>query len=454
MPKSIPSRSPWIEQLERDRAPHPLDADVTTDVAIVGAGIAGVATAFFVLRDTNKSVLLIERGRVGHGATGHNAGQLATYFERPLRDLVDEYGFDMAIAAQRAIDDTWDLLDQMVNDCNVRARIDRFIGHMGMFTLNHIEVHLHHSLLRQRGGLRVPDVIVSEDAPYLSEIPAEYANLYSVVPAARVREVLGTTDDRYNSVMSDHKGCGNSALLIEQVLEHLEVTFADRFRFVDHTDVSRIVLDRANATIFAGEHQVKARTVVMCTNGFVDHVIENRSGGEIEATMHHRVAGTVGYMTGYVESTTADANAFSYIRNEVIGESTPYVYLTRRPYEHPTNPGTLSCMGGPEVILNERATYDPDADFPAAMLTEFDTEILPIVQSARPAGLAYDYAWHGLMGYNESRVRLIGYEPRNPVLMYNLGCNGVGFMPSIYGGFRIARLLFGDQLEPSIFDPS
>jgi glycine/D-amino acid oxidase-like deaminating enzyme len=324
---------------------------------------------------------------------------------------------------------------------------------MGMFTLNHLEVHLHHSLLRQRGGLRVPNIIVSEEAPFVGEIPAEYASLYSVVPSANVRAVLGTTDDRYNAVMSDHKGCGNSALLIEQVLEHLEATFADRFRFVDHTEVSRIVLDATNATIFAGEHRVDTQKVVMCTNGFVDHVIENRVGSEIAATMHHRVAGTVGYMTGFVDTSPADANAFSFIRNEVIGESTPYVYLTRRPYEHPTNPGTLSCMGGPEVILDDQAAYDPGADFPTAVLKEFDTEILPIVQSARSSGLAYDYAWHGLMGYNDSRVRLIGFEPRNPVLMYNLGCNGVGFMPSIYGGFRIGRLLCGDQLESSIFDP-
>jgi glycine/D-amino acid oxidase-like deaminating enzyme len=158
-------------------------------------------------------------------------------------------------------------------------------------------------------------------------------------------------------------------------------------------------------------------------------------------------------MTGYVENTRADANAFSFIRNEVIGESTPYIYLTRRPYEHPTHPGTLSCMGGPEVILDDQTAYDPEAGFPDAVLREFDTEILPIVQSTRPSGLAYDYAWHGLMGYSDSRVRLIGFEPRNPVLMYNLGCNGVGFMPSIYGGFRIARLVRGDQLESSIFDP-
>jgi len=37
--------------------------------------------------------------------------------------------------------------------------------------------------------------------------------------------------------------------------------------------------------------------------------------------------------------------------------------------------------------------------------------------------------------------------------MYNLGCNGVGFIPSIHGGHRISRLLAGDDLDASLFDP-
>ena len=87
-----PNRSPWIAQLAPDGPPRPLDADASTDVAIVGAGIAGVATAFFTLRATRGRVMLVERDRVARGATGRNAGQLTTYFERPLFDIADGSG--------------------------------------------------------------------------------------------------------------------------------------------------------------------------------------------------------------------------------------------------------------------------------------------------------------------------------------------------------------------------
>ena len=449
----VASRSPWIAQLRTDLEPRPLDDDVTTDVAVVGAGIAGVATAFFLLRDTDSQVLLIERNRAGRGATGHNAGQLTTYFERPLFDLVESFGFDKVIAAQRGIDESWDLLDIMVVESGAQVRIDRFAGYLGMFTLNHLLVHLRDSSLRERGGLRVGSCVVSEEAAFLGEIPPEYAHLYSLVSPAAVRELLDTTDDHYCAVLCGMTGAINGALLIEQILEYLQHTFDDRFRFVDHTMVRHIDLDATSATVDTGDHRVTAGHVVMCTNGFVDHVVDNRVGSRIPTHMHHRISGRVGYMTAFLEAVGRTPTTLSYIRNAIIGDSTPYVYVTRRPYEQPAGPATLTCIGGPEAELGDRATYIPDAEVPSAIIDEIDNDILPIVDSTRTGGSEYDYAWHGLMAYTESRVRLIGYEPRNPVLMYNLGCNGVGFLPSIYGGHRITRLLAGDPLESSIFDP-
>jgi len=54
---------------------------------IVGAGIAGIAATFFLLRECPERMLLVERDRVARGTSGRNAGQLTTYFERPLCQL-------------------------------------------------------------------------------------------------------------------------------------------------------------------------------------------------------------------------------------------------------------------------------------------------------------------------------------------------------------------------------
>jgi hypothetical protein len=37
--------------------------------------------------------------------------------------------------------------------------------------------------------------------------------------------------------------------------------------------------------------------------------------------------------------------------------------------------------------------------------------------------------------------------------MYNLGCNGVGILPSIMGARKIARHVAGEAVPETIFDP-
>ena len=252
------------------------------DVAIIGAGIAGVATAFFTLRESRHRVLLIERNRVASGATGHNAGQVANYFERPLCELVDEYGFDLAIGAQAAIDGAFDLLALMLADSGSAVRLERVMGHMGMFTCNHLEVHLRNQWMRRRGGLAVEEIVVSADAPFLAEIPAQYSDLYAVVPRSEIEARLGKRCVDYHAVLSAPKACINSALVVEHALAHLERAHPDRFRYVDHTMVERIAMRGDGARLDAGGHRVDCDHVVLCTNGYVDHEIVATDGARIE----------------------------------------------------------------------------------------------------------------------------------------------------------------------------
>jgi glycine/D-amino acid oxidase-like deaminating enzyme len=446
-----PSSSPWIAQFAADGPPRPLDADARTDVVIVGAGIAGVATAFFTLRHTAKRVLLVERDRVGRGATGRNAGQLTTYFERPLCDIADEFGVEQAAEAQGGFDDAHELLDLVVAESGASVRVERFTGHMGMFNLHHVVVHLRSNLVRRQGGLHQERCVISDEAEFAAQIPAELAGLYRLVPQARVGELLETRDDRYRAVLSDRKGCANSGVLVQQVLAYLERQYPERFRYVDHTGVDRVVVGEDRVVVHARGHSVASSQVVLCTNGFVDHVVADQVGGPIRLASDQQVTGRVAYMTAFADQPRTPA-AMSYIRNTTIGDDTAYVYVTRRTYDRADDTVTLTCMGGPEYPFHDDA-YDPASPFPGTLLGAMDEQVRPFAQPSRPPGLPYDFQWHGLMGYNDGGVRVVGRHPRHSRLHYNLACNGVGFLPSIYGGERVARLLAGEHLRPSIFDP-
>jgi glycine/D-amino acid oxidase-like deaminating enzyme len=447
-----PNRSPWTDQLVPDGPPRPLTQDTTADVAIVGAGIAGVATAFFTLRSTARRVLLIERDRVARGATGRNAGQLTTYFERPLHDIAREFGVERALEAQRLFDGSHDLLELMVAETGATVRVERFMGHMGMYSLNHLQVHLRNNLLRRQGGLHQETCVVSQDAEFLHDIAPDYAPLYSVMPQQRIRELLETTDDRYRAVLSERKGCANSAALVQQVLAHLERRYPDRFRYADHTPVQRVVVHEGRVELQTPRCVVAAEQVVMCTNAFLDHEIEDAAGRPIAVHPDQQVASRIAFMMAYVHERLRAPSAMSYILNPTVGGPTPYVYVTRRTYDRRDDVVMLTCLGGPDYRIDS-ASYAPHGPVPGDMVGVMDEQMRTFADPARPPGRPYDFHWHGVMAYSPGMIRLIGSHPRHPRLLYNLGCNGIGFLPALGAGERTARLLAGERFAPSIFDP-
>ena len=70
MKKSYKNESPWLYQLASIRRPSDvLSKPVKSDITIIGAGIAGICTSYFLLRDTRKKVVLVEANKAARGAT-------------------------------------------------------------------------------------------------------------------------------------------------------------------------------------------------------------------------------------------------------------------------------------------------------------------------------------------------------------------------------------------------
>jgi len=199
---------------------------------------------------------------------------------------------------------------------------------------------------------------------------------------------------------------------------------------------------------------------VLCTNGFTHFTIQNLCGTEVDTSFHHSVHGRIGYMAGYVEPLDNPPTAISYFLKEkdISGDPTgdAYFYLTRRPHEHEEKkdiPHNLICTGGPEKVLPNMAIYSREDELSEEYREKIDLFLRQNYRKYPSELTEYAFSWHGLMGYTPNGIRRVGVEPCNPVLLYNLGCNGVGILPSIYGGRRIAQIVRGDKLEPSIFDP-
>lgn len=453
----MPNHSPWIKQLNRTRPVVPLRKNVTTEVAIVGGGIAGVVTAFFTLRDTKKQVMLIEADRIAHGATGHNAGQITSYFERSLTELVGEFGFDVAIRGQRSVESAWRLIDDICADARLQTPLYRFTGYAGLSSFAQVLAHLENNWYRVQGGLTPESLVLPTGWNELEKIPKKYRDLYTTAPHQDLLGLLETKNSEYIAALSFQKGCMNSALFTEELIGYLMMNYPDRFSFFEGSPVKTVRLRPDGATLDVLAHAVEAARVVLCTNGFENFSIENTSGAEINTRFHHSIMGRIGYMVGYMEPLGHPPTAISYFpkSNTATGDPTgeSYFYLTRRPHEHEGHAAyNLVCTGGPEKLLPEDMVYSRDESCSEEVKDTIDHFLSTNFGKYPAARAKYAFCWHGLMGYTPNGIRRVGIEPCNPVLLYNLGCNGVGILPSVYGGKRISQLLQGLSLPPSIFD--
>lgn len=447
------NRSPWLHQLDATRPIVRLTQDTDTDVAVVGAGIAGVASAFFALKYTDARVVILEKFRLAHGATGHNAGQVVSYFERGFASIAQEFGPVLAAEGQRAIDDAWLLIDEMYTDAGLDIPFSRFRGHAGFASSEQVLWHLENNASKRAAGLPVNTMQIAEGAAVLGEMPARYEGLYEVVPPAQVRELLETASPRYIAALSTQKGCVNSALFCQEVVAFLLRAYPDRFALYEEAPVRKIILRDGQATLDVDTHVVSAHRVVVCTNGFEHLHIINETGLDIDAKYHHLVSGKVGYMSGYLEAMNKQPIAISYYKDAATGMDNSYYYLTRRPFEYEEGSRhNLISIGGPDMDIDERTPYSHEDEYPEGKTDEIDAFLRDTYDLDPNKRVEFVFTWHGLMGYTTHGLRLIGPEPQNPTLLYNLGCNGVGILPSLYGARTVARHIAGEQVPPSIFD--
>lgn len=446
------NNSPWLHQLNKDREINFLKSDVESDVAIVGGGIAGISTAFFLLRNTEENIVLVEGGRIAHGATGHNGGHLTANFEKPFTLMAKEFGLEAAAQAHSSIENAWELLDLMYNEAGLNIPLSRFNGYIGFESEAHVEEILEDNLLRKQAGLSLFEIAIAKHLPLVEKISEKFKDLYVLVEHQEILEKLESKETQFIAYLGSQAGVMNSALFTEEIAAYLLTKYPGRFQIFENTHINKVVLHDDYALLDADIHTVKSDRVILCTNGFENFEIFNKSGLEIDTRFHHLVEGYIGYMSAYFSPLDKPPAALVYFTDPDASIEDPYFYLTRRVYEYDKVPRNLISVGGPEIPLEDRKAYEKDHEYPDEARERINKFVEEVYDSSGEP-IDYIFTWHGLMGYTTNRVRLIGAEPENPVLLYNLGCNGIGILPSIFGGEKISRMIKGEKFEPSIFDP-
>lgn len=113
----------WIQTAEADPR-DPLAEDVTTEVAIVGAGIVGV-TAAYLLAKEGVDVVLLERNRILRGVTGHTTAKVTSQHNVIYDTLKQRFGEETARLHGEASQDAIATIDRFARETGADAKIAR-----------------------------------------------------------------------------------------------------------------------------------------------------------------------------------------------------------------------------------------------------------------------------------------------------------------------------------------
>lgn len=118
----------WIDSV-KPIAYHTLTQDSSTEVVIVGGGIAGVTIAYCLLK-SGKKVALVEDGFIGSGETGRTTAHLVTALDDRYYELARIYGEEKAkdIAQSHAV--AIDFVEEIIRKENIACDFKRVDGYL------------------------------------------------------------------------------------------------------------------------------------------------------------------------------------------------------------------------------------------------------------------------------------------------------------------------------------
>src|SRR5690606_7429023 len=107
----------------------PLSGDIHADVAVIGAGITGLTTAYH-LSKAGKKVVILEQFQVGKGTTGSSTGNLYAPIDERLSSILSKHGEDTLRMVAESRLAAIDFIEQRVQEFDMDCAFERVPWHL------------------------------------------------------------------------------------------------------------------------------------------------------------------------------------------------------------------------------------------------------------------------------------------------------------------------------------
>ena len=381
----------------RDSSPDraSLSGRIEADVAVVGGGFAGLHTAR-LLAMRGRQVALIERRRIGWGASGRNGGFVSAGFAARSGALIDRLGIDHArklyAQSQRGVAIVRTAMDEL-------DRPDIRMG-SGKLTVSRTD---------QGAGF----------ADRTRALAERLGASFEPWETDRVRAVIATP--RYHQAIHDpqsfHLHPLNFALALAHDIERLGGKLYER------SDARGLQRQGAVWRLQTADGEVAARHVVLAGNADLGHV-------------HRRIAGAVLPVATYVAVTAKiGARLADFIR------WTGAISDTRRAGDY------YRIVNGDRLLWGGRITTDTRE--PSRLREMMRRDILAVYPAL--GDVRIEYAWPGIMGYAPHMMPQVGKI--EPGLWVCSAFGGHGVAQTAAGADALAAAIAGEDDRYKLFQP-
>ena len=113
-------KSLWIETTKDEIILNPLEKDKETEICVIGGGLFGLTTAYY-LTQQGKKVIVLEKGEIGEKVSGNTTGKITSqhglFYEHLINDYGKEYAKKYLEANEEAIENIKEIIKKEQIEC-------------------------------------------------------------------------------------------------------------------------------------------------------------------------------------------------------------------------------------------------------------------------------------------------------------------------------------------------
>lgn len=393
-------KSYWLNAYGPYSPNMPVEGDIDVDVAIIGGGYTGLATAYFLCKaEPSMKVAVLEAEVIGFGASGRNGGFAMTLFGLEPAVTAMLFGKQRTVEAHHYCERSVDLVRELIREHNIQSDFE-YTGFLRLATTPGYVKRIQHDL-ELLNSLGVTGIEWLDQDAACAEVNSPL--------------VLGAWSEARCGILDPAK----------QVRELKRIAQEAGAVVYEKSPVTEIRRG-ARFTLQTPKGMVTAEKIVFATNAY-SHLIPEIRNKQVPAFTHMVITEPL---------TVEQLESIGWKNRQGLEDARNLVHYLRLTVDN------RLAIGGSDVTLAYGRDMDRDLNEKTFLQLEKDTvELFPGLRDVK-----FTFRWGGPVSVTMQMAPAIGMVG-DARAWYSLGCVGHGVAPTHLNGQTLSDLLLERQTD-------